>query len=135
MTIIEVNSKKSIQQFHQLPFQIYKSDKNWIPHIQQEVEAVFTPKQNKFFRHGEAIRWILKDSDGKIIGRIALLSIVKKHLARNKLPVDVVFSNASTIKKLLIYFLIPPNNGLAKEKWKQWMALSILVKEIATGVC
>ena len=45
MTIIEVNSKKTIQQFHQLPFQIYKNDKNWIPHIQQEVEAVFTKKK------------------------------------------------------------------------------------------
>ena len=47
MKIIEVNSKKTIQQFHQLPFQIYKKIK-LDPHIQQEVEAVFTPKQNKF---------------------------------------------------------------------------------------
>ena len=57
MTIIEVNSKKTIQQFHKLPFQVYKKDKNWIPHIQQEVEAVFTKKQNKFLRHGERYRW------------------------------------------------------------------------------
>ena len=78
MKIIEVNSKKTIKQFHQLPFQIYKNDKNWIPHIQQEVEAVFTPKQNKFFRHGEAIRWMLQDKNGKMIGRIAAFINHKK---------------------------------------------------------
>lgn len=78
MTIIEVNSAKTIRQFHQLPFHIYKSDKNWIPHIQQEVEAVFTPKKNKFFRHGEATRWILKNDEGKVIGRIAAFINRKK---------------------------------------------------------
>ena len=80
MKIIEVNSKKTIKQFHQLPFQIYKNDKNWIPHIQQEVEAVFTPKQNKFFRHGEAIRWMLQDKNGKMIGRIAAFINHKKSI-------------------------------------------------------
>lgn len=78
MTIIKVNSAKTIKQFHKLPFKIYKNDKNWIPHIKQEVEAVFTPKQNKFFRHGEAIRWILQNEEGKTIGRIAAFINRKK---------------------------------------------------------
>lgn len=32
---------------------------------------MFDPKVNKFFRHGEATRWLLKNNKGEIIGRIA----------------------------------------------------------------
>ena len=32
---------------------------------------MFDPKKNKSFRHGEATRWILKDNDGRLTGRIA----------------------------------------------------------------
>jgi len=41
MIIKEVTTNKLIQQFHQLPFSIYKNDNNWIPHIKQDVEKVF----------------------------------------------------------------------------------------------
>lgn len=71
MTILEVNNRKLVKDFHKLPFTIYQNDKNWIPHIRQEVEAVFNPKKNKYYRHGKAIRWILKDEQGNNIGRIA----------------------------------------------------------------
>ena len=53
MTIIEVKTSAHIKTFHQIPFEIYKNDSNWIPHIKQDVEKVFTKKENKFFRHGE----------------------------------------------------------------------------------
>ncbi len=78
MTIIEVNSSSAIKKFHNLPYDIYKTNKNWIPHIKQEVETVFNPKKNKFFRHGIAKRWILQNSEGKIIGRIAAFINRKK---------------------------------------------------------
>jgi hypothetical protein len=78
MTIIEVNSPAKIKVFHQIPFDIYKNDSNWIPHIKQDVEKVFTKSSNKFFRHGEAIRWILKDDNNKYIGRIAAFINRKK---------------------------------------------------------
>jgi hypothetical protein len=35
------------------------------------VESVFDSTKNHTFLHGEAVRWILKDDNGKIIGRIA----------------------------------------------------------------
>ena len=93
MTIIEVTSSKVIRKFHKLPFQIYKEDENWIPHIQQEVESIFNPKENKFHRHGEIIRWILQNNEGKTIGRIAAFVNRKKAFAKSNLPVDVVFLN------------------------------------------
>ncbi len=71
VTATEVNDKVTIEAFRKLPFTLYRDDPNWIPHMRQDVEAVFDPKQNKFFRHGEAIRWIFKNDEGKVVGRVA----------------------------------------------------------------
>ena len=71
MKIVEVSSKLTIQKFHDLPFLIYKNDPNWIAHIQQEVDVVFNPKKNKYFETGSAIRFLLEDSTGVVIGRVA----------------------------------------------------------------
>ncbi|MBE2246004.1 MAG: hypothetical protein IAE67_02005 [Candidatus Competibacteraceae bacterium] len=71
MKLIEVNNRQTVQQFHQLPFIIYKDDKNWIPHLKQDVEKVFQSESNKAFRDGNAIRWILIDDHNNVLGRIA----------------------------------------------------------------
>ena len=71
MKITEVITKASINEFIKLPFKIYANDKNWIPHLKQDIEKVFDPKQNKAHANGVIKRWILKDSDQKTIGRIA----------------------------------------------------------------
>ena len=70
MQLIKVNNENTRKEFNALPFKIYQNDKNWIPHLQQDIEQVFDKKKNKFFRHGEAERWILQ-KDGKTIGRVA----------------------------------------------------------------
>jgi hypothetical protein len=70
MKLTEVNNSSTTQDFHRVPYLIYKKDKNWIPHLKQDIEKVFDPLKNKAFEHGKAIRWIFKDGD-KLIGRIA----------------------------------------------------------------
>ncbi len=72
MTIIEVADDKKLQQeFLLLPVKLYAEDANWIRPLDQDIEYTFDPKKNKYFKHGEAIRWILQDSEGKTIGRVA----------------------------------------------------------------
>jgi GNAT superfamily N-acetyltransferase len=71
MHIVEVIDKKQIEAFRSLPFDIYANDPHWIPHLRQDVETIFDKSENKFWRHGEAIRWILCDNNGKCIGRVA----------------------------------------------------------------
>lgn len=71
MQVIEVTTPAHVKAFHKVPFIIYKNDKVWIPHLKQDVEKIFDQNQNKFFRHGECIRWILQDDNGKLIGRVA----------------------------------------------------------------
>ena len=72
MTIIEVADDKKLQQeFLLLPVKLYTENANWIRPLDQDIEHTFDPKKNKYFKHGEAVRWILQNSEGETIGRVA----------------------------------------------------------------
>ena len=71
MQIIPVNDKSTHQLFMNLPLVIYKNDKQWIRPLDKDVEEVFDVKKNKAFRFGKVQRWILKNEEGELIGRIA----------------------------------------------------------------
>lgn len=67
----EVKTKADKKAFLQVAVDIYKSDPHWIRPLDKDIEAVFDPAQNKFFKKGECTRWILRDDTGRAIGRIA----------------------------------------------------------------
>ncbi len=69
--LIEVNNRQLIKEFLDFPARLYKSEKNWIRPLDEEVDAIFDPKKNKSFRQGAAIRWILRDQREKTVGRVA----------------------------------------------------------------
>jgi GNAT superfamily N-acetyltransferase len=69
--VVEVNNKQRRKEFLELPVRLYKNEENWIRPLDEDVESVFDPQQNKFFRHGEAIRWLLVDENDKTVGRVA----------------------------------------------------------------
>jgi len=71
MQLIEVSDSNTAKDFLEVSVQVNKNDPNYIRPLDKDINDVFDPKKNKAFRHGEAIRWILKDKDGKLIGRIA----------------------------------------------------------------
>jgi GNAT superfamily N-acetyltransferase len=71
MQIVEVNSRKTRKAFHDTARWIYRDDDTWVCPLDKEIEAIFTPGKNPFFRHGEAIRWILLDAGNKPLGRVA----------------------------------------------------------------
>ncbi len=71
MKLKEVIDKSTEKEFLQLPVRLYKEEKNWIRPLDSDIQAVFDPDQNKHFRHGEAIRWLLVDEKNNTIGRIA----------------------------------------------------------------
>jgi hypothetical protein len=71
MQLIEVKDKVSAGEFLHLPLKIYKDDPNWIRPLDKDILQVFDSEKNKTFRHGEVIRFILKNNDGKTIGRVA----------------------------------------------------------------
>ncbi|PKP39256.1 MAG: hypothetical protein CVT98_02515 [Bacteroidetes bacterium HGW-Bacteroidetes-15] len=70
-TIVEVKDKSTRKEFLKLPISLYTNEPNWIRPLDTDIESVFDTKKNKKFRNGEAIRWLLKDEQGKTIGRVA----------------------------------------------------------------
>ena len=71
MQLIPVKNAATAKEFLQVPVTLYKNDPNWIRPLNKDINEVFDAKKNKAFRFGEAERWILKGSDGLLIGRIA----------------------------------------------------------------
>ncbi len=84
-TLIEVRTKHNIKEFLNFPSTLYKNDKNWIRPLDEDIENIFNPKKNKFFRKGNAIRWVLKDNNNKVIGRIAAFYNEKKSKKEDQL--------------------------------------------------
>lgn len=71
MTIIEVKDKRGAKDFLDVSREIYKNDPVWVCPLDKDIEKVFNPKENNFHNHGAITRWIAKDAEGKLIGRIA----------------------------------------------------------------
>lgn len=86
MKIEEVHSKRSIQEFLGLPVRLYKDVPQWIRPLDQDIESVFDPEKNKTFRHGDCARWILRNDNGEVIGRVAAFVNRKTVLKGNDQP-------------------------------------------------
>ncbi len=71
MELKEVLTKKEKSEFINFPKNLYKGDPCWICPPDAGLESIFSPETNQAFRHGEAIRWILTDTRGSTIGRVA----------------------------------------------------------------
>jgi hypothetical protein len=71
MQLTQVTNKHSAKQFIEVNVLINKNDPNYIQPLDKDITETFDPKKNKAFRHGEAARWLLKDAQGNLIGRIA----------------------------------------------------------------
>jgi len=87
MQLSEVTNQHQAREFLQVNVEINKKDPNYIRPLDKDIEEVFDPKKNKAFRFGEATRWILKDDDGKLIGRIAAFANKKYRNKGDDVPV------------------------------------------------
>ena len=82
--LIEVNNKSEIKQWLDFPAKLYKNDPHYVRPLDNEIEDVFDRNKNKLFRHGDATRFLLKDENGKIVGRIAAFYDEKTSNTYNK---------------------------------------------------
>ena len=71
MQMHEVKTDADKQAFWQVAIDIYKNDPNWIRPLDKDIDEVFNPEKNKFFKRGTCIRWLLKNDAGKYVGRVA----------------------------------------------------------------
>ena len=87
MQIIPVNDEAGGKLFIQVPLSIYKNDPNWIRPLDKDINEVFDKNKNKAFRFGEITRWVLKDNEGTLIGRIAAFVNKKYKNKGDEVPV------------------------------------------------
>jgi hypothetical protein len=78
MNLIEVTQRSDAKKFLDVARKIYKNDKNWICPLDSDIEAIFNPNLNAYFKDGDAIRWILQNDKGELIGRVAAFYNNKK---------------------------------------------------------
>jgi hypothetical protein len=71
MYLTPVSDKTLEKQFLEVPLVIYRNDPNFIRPLDHDVTDVFNTEKNKAFRFGSCTRWILKDDNDILIGRIA----------------------------------------------------------------
>lgn len=78
MKILEVNSPSTRKLFLDVVKDIYRNDSVYVRPLDVEIESIFNPSLNTFYKHGKAIRWILQDEHNKTIGRVAAFINEKK---------------------------------------------------------
>ena len=71
MKIEEVITPEAERQFLLFPVKLYKDSPHWIRPLDKDILNVFDKEKNKAFRHGEVIRWLLKNEEGVMLGRVA----------------------------------------------------------------
>ncbi|TFH33801.1 MAG: GNAT family N-acetyltransferase, partial [Bacteroidia bacterium] len=71
MKLFEVNSRLLSKEFTRVPKIIYMNDPVWVCPLDRDIDSIFEPSKNAYFKHGDATRWILRDSSGRLIGRVA----------------------------------------------------------------
>ncbi|SDC23031.1 hypothetical protein [Williamwhitmania taraxaci] len=70
-TLELIIDSKQVKEFLQLPVRLYKNEPNWVRPLDNEIEVVFDPKKNKLLRKGEVARWLLRNSQNVVVGRVA----------------------------------------------------------------
>jgi len=78
MRILEVNNKRTNTQFLNIVEKVYKDDPCYVRPLDIEIEGIFNPEINPFFKHGKAVRYILIDDAEDVIGRVAVFINEKK---------------------------------------------------------
>lgn len=68
----EVQSDSQKKEFLEFPARLYQHDKNYIRPRNIDIEDVFNPEKNKFFKSGACVRFLFKDKQHTTVGKVAV---------------------------------------------------------------
>jgi hypothetical protein len=68
--VIALRGARDRRSFVNLPYDLHRSDPNWMPPLRRDIRVLLDRRRNPFFDHGEAEFW-LAWRDGKPVGRIS----------------------------------------------------------------
>lgn len=82
-SLSDSNEKKSfIKNFISFPKKLYKNEKNWVPWFDIDMKQILT-KKHPFFHHSTG-EFFLAEKDGKIVGRICVVSNTQYQKQHNR---------------------------------------------------
>ena len=67
----EIAGSAAEREWLDFPKHLYRGYPNWVCPLDDDIREVFDPKRNELFEDGEAVRWVVRDASGEIVGRIA----------------------------------------------------------------
>lgn len=79
MKIIVVDTPALAKAFIEMPHRLYKGDPHYIQPLDKDLNEVFNPSTNKFYRHGECERWLVKGENNEYLARLAVFVNKKYH--------------------------------------------------------
>jgi hypothetical protein len=70
---VDLNNRKQVRQFLNLPFQIYQDTPQWVPPLEMDARLILNTKRHPFYKHSKAAFFLALDSSSKPSGRVAVL--------------------------------------------------------------
>lgn len=67
----EVKSRRQQREFLDMVKYIYVDSPFWIRPLDNDIDVIFDPQKNNKFDGGDAMRWLVRSPEGKVVGRIA----------------------------------------------------------------
>lgn len=71
ITVEEVLDTHQKKEFLDFPARLYQHDKNYIRPLDKDIENVFSPEKNKFYKDGKCARFLFKNNC-KTVGKVAV---------------------------------------------------------------
>ena len=68
----EVLNYSQKKEFLEFPARLYQSDKNYIRPRNIDIEDIFNPQKNKFFKEGECTRFLFINKNNETVGKVAV---------------------------------------------------------------
>lgn len=103
LKLIEVTDKETKAFFHLVPRSVYRNNPFWIPPLEHEIENIFDPDKNSYFKHGTARRWIVVNAYNEAVGRIAAFIDFDKMYEGNDKIGSIGFYESVNDKEVAFY--------------------------------
>lgn len=68
----EVQNENQKKEFLEFPARLYQHDKNYIRPLDKDIDEIFNPEKNKFFKTGECTRFLFKNKQDQTLGKVAV---------------------------------------------------------------
>lgn len=71
ISVEEVQNNPQKKEFLDFPARLYQHDKNYIRPLDKDIEDIFNPEKNKFYKSGECARFLFKNKS-ETVGKVAV---------------------------------------------------------------